>query len=188
MSVNDHGKSKWNNRYSSEATGSNVPEPFLIDHLSVLKPGSVYDIACGTGRNSIFLAQNGFEVFSIDISDIALAGLKKFSEKSNLNIKTIEMDLNLKKGFKNLSKVDNIVAVHYKIPDDFLNIIPSLLRENGIFLYYTFNLKHSTARGFRKEFCLKPKELIDQNWDLNLLKYLSYQNEKGYFDGYLFQK
>ena len=130
----------------------------------------------------------GLKVFSIDISDVALAGLKKFSKKSNLDIKTIILNLNLKKGFKNLSKVDNMVAVHYKIPDDFLNTIPSLLRENGIFLYYTFNLKHSATRGFRKEFCLKPNELIDKNWDLNLLKYLSFQNEKGYFDGYLFQK
>jgi SAM-dependent methyltransferase len=188
MSVNDHGKSKWNNRYSSGVTGSNIPESFLIDHVSMLKPGSVYDIACGTGRNSIFLAQNGFEVFSIDISDVALTGLKEFSKKSNLDIKTIELDLNLKSGFNNLSKVNNIVAVHYKIPDDFLNIIPSLLRENGIFLYYTFNLKHSEARDFRKEFCLKPNELVKKNWKLNLLKYLSFQNEKGYFDGYLFQK
>ena len=44
------------------------------------------DLGCGTGRHSIFLAQNGFAVDSFDLS---IDGVQKFKEKiewHNLNI------------------------------------------------------------------------------------------------------
>jgi len=60
---------------------------------SILPPGKALDIACGRGRNSLFLAQRGFDVVAIDISPVALAeGRRRAAEKS-LSISWRQADL-----------------------------------------------------------------------------------------------
>ena len=69
---------KWNLRYQSEGfyLGEHT-SPFLareIERIKLLAPGrTALDIACGEGRNSIFLAHHGFMVTGLDISDAGLA-------------------------------------------------------------------------------------------------------------------
>ena len=68
---------KWNQRFGSEGTYlGERPSPFLsreIERIRRLAPGKrALDIACGEGRNSIFLAQQGFLVTALDISDVGL--------------------------------------------------------------------------------------------------------------------
>lgn len=181
-------KKSWNDRYKSPSNQPLQPEPFLIDHVSRFKPGSVLDIACGTGRNSVFLSKNGFKVTSVDFSEIALARLSENSHENNLSIETIKMDLSQTECFKKLKKVDNIIVIHYKLKDDLLEQIPSLLNNHGIFLYCTFNLRQLELRTFPREFCLKQGELVNKKWELKLLKYTTFKNKTGYHDGYLFQK
>ena len=69
---------KWNRRFESrESYLGERPSPFLaqeIERIKNLAPGpNALDIACGEGRNSIFLARHGFRVVGMDISDIGLA-------------------------------------------------------------------------------------------------------------------
>ncbi len=47
------------------------------------------DIGCGRGRNSIFLAQNGYRVHSVDFLESVLKELDEKSKNLNLEIKTI---------------------------------------------------------------------------------------------------
>ncbi|QEM67859.1 class I SAM-dependent methyltransferase [Geobacter sp. FeAm09] len=69
---------KWNQRFEVEETyrGWN-PSPFLereIGRIQRLAPGRrALDLACGQGRNSIFLARHGFRMTSLDISDVGIA-------------------------------------------------------------------------------------------------------------------
>src|SRR3954454_16318440 len=51
---------------------SALPNAFLARTVSGLKPGRALDIAMGQGRNSIFLAKQGWEVTGYDISDTGL--------------------------------------------------------------------------------------------------------------------
>lgn len=50
------------------------PAYFLKQNSGMLKKGKALDVAAGEGRNSIFLAKEGFEVDALDIS---MAGLEK---------------------------------------------------------------------------------------------------------------
>ncbi len=188
MSNHEHREKSWDDRYRSSSKPPVIPEPFLVEHISFFKPGSVLDLACGEGRNSMFLSQYGLQVWSIDFSEIALTRLSEISHESNLNINTIKLDLSLEADIKRLMKADNITVIHYKLSDDLLNLIPSLLHKNGIFLYCTFNLRQLELRTFPEEFCLKQGELVDKKWELKLLKHITFRNQKGYHDGYLFQK
>jgi tellurite methyltransferase len=63
---------KWNTRYSKKATTPEV-RPIVERFYHLAQKGNVLDLAAGLGSNALFLAQKGFTVFAIDISEVALA-------------------------------------------------------------------------------------------------------------------
>jgi 2-polyprenyl-3-methyl-5-hydroxy-6-metoxy-1,4-benzoquinol methylase len=94
----DADRIKWNQRFSSADTFlGEAPSPFLqreIDRIKALAPGTrALDIACGEGRNSIFLGQHGFKVTALDISDMGLTKAKKRASERGLSIDFRQVDL-----------------------------------------------------------------------------------------------
>ena len=89
---------KWNRRFESEDAylGQN-PSPFLnreIETIKKLAPGKrALDIACGEGRNCVFLARHGFEVTALDISDVGLGKAARWAEREGLSIDFQVVDL-----------------------------------------------------------------------------------------------
>lgn len=61
--------------------------------LPELPVGRALDLACGAGRNAIFLAQAGFQVDAIDISVEGLKQARQKAEARGLDINWIEQDL-----------------------------------------------------------------------------------------------
>ena len=57
----------------------------LIELFKKFNVQKVLDLACGSGRNLIFLLENGFNVYGIDISEEAIKIAKSSLEKKNLN-------------------------------------------------------------------------------------------------------
>lgn len=51
------------------------------------------DLGCGLGRHSIFFAQKGYDVNSVDLSEYAVNHLKTWSDTEQLNIKTKACDM-----------------------------------------------------------------------------------------------
>jgi SAM-dependent methyltransferase len=52
----------------------------------------VLDIGCGTGDNSVWLAQNGFQVIGTDTSDIALEKAREKASKANVQCGFVLID------------------------------------------------------------------------------------------------
>lgn len=46
------------------------------------------DLGCGLGRHSVYMAQKGFDVTSVDLSDLGVSHLKEWAAKENLAVKT----------------------------------------------------------------------------------------------------
>ncbi len=65
---------KWNDKYLRRQSSS-APSRIVKNHYALSRKGKALDIAAGTGRNSTFLAENGFSVEAVDISDVALKQL-----------------------------------------------------------------------------------------------------------------
>ncbi len=63
---------------------SREPSEFLKRAAAGRKPGRVLDIAMGQGRNSIWLAKNGWTVSGYDISDEALRQAKTAAEAAGV--------------------------------------------------------------------------------------------------------
>lgn len=51
------------------------------------------DLGCGRGRHSIQFAKDGFEVSSIDLSDIAVDGLMEWAKKEDVKINVVTGDM-----------------------------------------------------------------------------------------------
>jgi tellurite methyltransferase len=82
----------WNERYQRGETADKPPEPVLVRAVRgqrLGRAGRALDLACGLGRNSIYLAELGWEVIAVDFSEIALA---KLGERSS-EIQIIQADL-----------------------------------------------------------------------------------------------
>ncbi len=68
---------KWNEKYQSESY-SEEPAAIVKEYAKLASGKKALDIAAGNGRNALFLAEQGFSVDAVDISD---AGLNLFAAK-----------------------------------------------------------------------------------------------------------
>jgi SAM-dependent methyltransferase len=63
----------WDARYgSAEQIWSGNPNPHLLTFAADLTPGAALDVGAGEGADALWLAQRGWEVTAIDISQVAL--------------------------------------------------------------------------------------------------------------------
>ena len=64
----------WNERHAiSNEVGT--PDAVVVRASTLVQHGTALDIACGKGRNALYLARSGFRVLALDFSDVAIAGL-----------------------------------------------------------------------------------------------------------------
>lgn len=64
----------WNARYdTAELVWTGEPNRFLPPEVATSTPGRALDLACGEGRNAVWLATQGWMVTGVDFSDVGLA-------------------------------------------------------------------------------------------------------------------
>ena len=91
--MSDQDKNKWNQRYAEDCYQKNNPVTLVENWLPRLPVGRALDVACGAGRNSLLLAQAGYQVDAIDISSEGLKLARQNAENLGLKINWIEHDL-----------------------------------------------------------------------------------------------
>jgi SAM-dependent methyltransferase len=68
------GIARWNQRFL-EQPEAGPPLPLVVTTAEQLPPGRALDLACGTGRNALWLAQQGWSVTAVDGAPAAIAAL-----------------------------------------------------------------------------------------------------------------
>lgn len=77
----------WNERYAaSELMWSAGPNQFVEEYGTGLVPGRALDLACGEGRNAIWLARRGWRVTASDFSQVALDKGARIVDAEQLSI------------------------------------------------------------------------------------------------------
>ncbi len=82
----------WDERYAAEAWPTD-PDPLLVQLVNGLAPGAALDLGCGTGRNAVWLAQQGWEVTGVDGSTVGLAQASQRAQQTGCALTTIHADL-----------------------------------------------------------------------------------------------
>ncbi len=153
--------SKWDKKYAgSDLALSAEPDPEFLLYADFLPAtGAALDLACGLGKNSLYLAQQGLEVMALDGSSEGLARVDQAAELSGLSqrLKTVQADLDEyclpEAGF------DLIVVVRYLKPELF-PAISTALKPGGVLFYKTFNRKVLESRpAFNASFTIEQAQL-----------------------------
>src|SRR5882672_9641193 len=80
-------KARWNRKYSEGSHTSLEPDPFLVtaydEFFSARPPGIALDVAGGAGRHALWLADRGWKVKLIDISEVGIEVARKNADKAN---------------------------------------------------------------------------------------------------------
>ncbi len=159
-------KIKWDKKYQETPTllENRNPSNKLTKIVSKTKGNKALEIACGAGRNSIYLAKVGFNVEALDISKIALNTLKK-QGYTNIITKCIDLE----DYHPTLDSYNLIIMTNYLDR----NIIPHLanaLTKDGILFIETYmDDKENEKRNSNPDFLLKPDELktfFDENYEI----------------------
>jgi SAM-dependent methyltransferase len=150
-------------RWSRDCEGSarmNRPNAWLTANRQLLPAsGDSLDLACGSGRHAVWLAEQGFRVLAVDRDAAAITALGDESSRRGLSISSEVVDLENGQPFLQPGTFDLIVVVHYLHRPLFPSIV-NALRRGGVLVYETFT-RAQAARGkpTNPAFLLEPGEL-----------------------------
>jgi len=91
----DDAREFWDQRFAAtDYIFGTDPNVFLSAQAERFKRGDrVLDVACGEGRNSVWLASLGCEVTGVDVSPLALAKARRLADTHGLNVAYREADI-----------------------------------------------------------------------------------------------
>ncbi|MGN6250522.1 MAG: class I SAM-dependent methyltransferase [Marmoricola sp.] len=76
----------WDERYAAtELVWSAGPNQFVEAELASLEPGRAVDVACGEGRNALWLASRGWQVTALDFSGVALDKGRQLADERSVD-------------------------------------------------------------------------------------------------------
>ena len=84
----------WDERYGgAELVWSAEPNRFLPPEVADLAPGRALDVACGEGRNAIWLAEQGWTATGVDFSAVAVDKAAQLAAARGVDATWVAADL-----------------------------------------------------------------------------------------------
>jgi SAM-dependent methyltransferase len=155
--MTEKDRTKWDAKYLANLGGSE-PTPILEKYWNLAPVGRALDIACGNGRNSIFLADNGFAVDAVDISTVATNRLE--GQHSNINVICTDLD----EWIIPPDRYDLIVNIKF-LDRQLFPMIRDGLKTGGVLIFRSF------MNGHKDEYCLKQNELLREFQSFRIVYY-----------------
>lgn len=147
---------RWNERYRRREPFFE-PADLLVEHANLLSGGRALDLACGTGGNALFLAQQGYRVDAIDLSEEGLQIAQDEARRRGLDANWIQASA------KHLPLVDSTydcVVVFRFLIRSVMDDLQRLLKPGGILFYETYNVHRLDRRpDFNPAYLLAEDEL-----------------------------
>jgi tellurite methyltransferase len=146
-------------------THTDAPSPLLADHIDLLRGApdkTALDVACGRGRNALFLAEHGFTVTGLELNDEAVAHVRGQAAARHLPVTVEQRDLEAE-GVTLPLVAYGLVCVFYYLHRPLLHAIRNTVKPGGFIVYETFlidaHLRWNTPK--RKACAFDPTELLD---------------------------
>jgi SAM-dependent methyltransferase len=84
----------WNRKHGEAGLLFGVePNRFLVAEVDGLAPGRALDLACGAGRNAVWLAEQGWTVTAVDFSDVAIENARGLAAERGVEVEWLRADL-----------------------------------------------------------------------------------------------
>ncbi len=157
-------KIRWNEKHKEQEINVE-PSSIIKDYALLANVGVALDVACGSGRNTHYLADLGFSVDAVDISDHALTKIKK-----SAMITKIEADLDKYNLAPN--KYDLIVNINY-LNRRLMPQIKDALKDGGVLIFESFMVAYGDYNlpTANVEYLLRKNELLHSFIGLDIIYY-----------------
>jgi len=168
----DSDRERWDNLHAQSTKRGDASAFLQIifrEFAALLKPGRALDIACGTGRNAIFLAERGWQVDAIDISPVALTKLDAEAKSEGLSIVTQQADLHTAELPRNT--YDLIINLRF-LERSLLPPLAQSIKPEGYLIFETFLIdQQQVGHPTNPDYLLYHNELLDRFRELRVLFY-----------------
>lgn len=102
----------WDERYAATRQWSETPNELVASRLADLAPGRALDLACGEGRNALWLASRGWSVTALDFSAAGIERGRQVADRSGLEVEWVVADALTHP----LPEVDLVVVAYLQLP------------------------------------------------------------------------
>jgi len=171
-------RTRWDERYrSGDWLDDPSPSAIVEDAGPWLETsGRALDLACGAGRNALYLAERGYSVVGVDISVQGLRILRDRARSHGLPVQPILAEL--PHFHVRPESFQVVVNTHFLLRESF-DLIRRALSTGGIVLFETFHVDEIDRLGgdIRRAYALEEGELKRAFADFELLRY-----EEGVFE------
>ncbi len=130
------------------------PPSSLVESIETgrIKPCKAVDLGCGAGNYAVWLAQRGFEVTGIDISEHAIGHARELAESLKVTCSFEAADLlgSLAKFSGQFDFAYDWEVLHHIFPEhreSYVRNVHNLLRPNGIYFSLCFSFEDSDFGG-----------------------------------------
>lgn len=128
-----------------------------------LPPGKVLDLACGSGRNAVWLVERGWDVTAVDSSAAALVQLRQSAPSVETRLADLE-----KHEFVIEESAWDLIVDSYYLQRDLFEPIQLGLKPGGvaIIVVHMYEPGHEASR-----FSLHPGELLEYFRSMEIVEY-----------------
>jgi len=170
MALND--QIKWDQQHGNTQS-KELPSRFLLEVFEAghweIPTGDALDVACGKGRNALFLAEHGYRVVAMDISTIALSDARRRAEEKKLSIDWQAIDL--ESAQLPAARFDLIVNFNY-LQRSLIGQIKTALKVNAHVIFETYLIDQRTiGQPKNPDYLLSHNELLNHFRDFRVLFY-----------------
>ena len=124
----------WEEKYRSGERGKeDEPTILLVETARKLAPGTAIDLACGTGRNALYLAEKGWDVTAVDGSKKAVEIVTLRAAARGLQVHTKVADLTAA-GFTMPRDAFDLIVIAYYLQRDLFAKVKAAIRRGGLVL------------------------------------------------------
>ena len=138
---------KWNQQYLKTVLNQRQKHSLILEkQIKHLSPGKALDLASGEGRNSLYLAKQGWKVTAVDFSEAAVKNGRELAKRQGLTINWKVADLTAY--IPDRESFDFVCLFYLHMPKEpfrrVLNNAAAALRPGGTFLVVGHDLSNLT--------------------------------------------
>jgi SAM-dependent methyltransferase len=188
----------WDERFRAGDHAATEPDPFLAqleDYAELLPPDrraglkgapkagpkaapKALDLACGAGRNAVYLAERGWDVTACDISLEGLRRAQSLARERGVRLQLFCQDLSTVQ--LPAEHFDLVICFFYLLRELFPQI-KATLRPQGLVVFKTYTTDQLRFPGRPRHplHMLEPQELLDAFRDFRVLTYQEIVKDRG---------
>jgi cyclopropane fatty-acyl-phospholipid synthase-like methyltransferase len=142
--------------------------------------GSVLDIGCGSGDNALFFAQEGFDVWGIDSSPLAIQKARQKSTQRGVLAHFLVLNaLDLAILNRTFDTATDSGLFHTLSDEDrplFVKSLATVLSHNGIYFMLCFSDKEPPGYGPRRISEQEIRETFSDGWSINYIRPATFES------------